>query len=41
MGINIETAKKAEKIAKEISIKRTGSDGLWELFLTEAYDQLK
>lgn len=36
----IETAKKAEKIAKRRSIQCTGSDGLWEMFLTEAYDQL-
>lgn len=40
MGINIETAKKAEKRAKKISKARTGSNGMWEMFLTQAYDEL-
>jgi len=40
MGINLETAKKAEKIAKRISKEATGSDGMWEMFLTQAYDEL-
>lgn len=40
MGINIELAKKAEKIAKEISKEKTGTDAMWELCLTQAYEQL-
>lgn len=40
MGVNIDTAKKAEKIAKKISIKRHGSPAFKELYLSEAYDQL-
>lgn len=40
MGINIETAKKAEEKAKEIAKQKTGDENLYELFLIEAYDEL-
>jgi len=40
MGINKEMANKAELIAREISIERTGNDSLWEIFLTEVYEDL-
>lgn len=39
MGINLETAKKAEEIAKRIARAR-GQESLWELYLTEAYNEL-
>ena len=34
------TEEKAEEIAKRISTERTGSDGMWELCLPEAYCEL-
>ena len=40
MGINIETAKEAEKIAKRLSKERHGSEGLYEMYLNEAYNEL-
>lgn len=39
MGVNLETAKKADKIAERIAQER--GEGLpAELYLTEAYDEL-
>ena len=38
--MNYQLAKKAEKLAKKISKKRTGSEGMSELFLDEAYREL-
>ena len=41
MGINIDLAKRAEMLAKTIAKDRHGTDGLWEMYLMEAYDQIK
>ena len=40
MGVNLETARKAEIIARRISNERQGTEALWEMYLQEAYDEL-
>lgn len=38
--MDINTQKKAEEIAKKMSKENTGTEDMWELFLTEAYSQM-
>ena len=38
--MNNELAKEAEVIARRMAKAVYGSEGLWELFLLEAYDEL-
>ena len=40
MGINIELAKQAEKVAREIALEHGQSTCMWELFLPAAYDRI-
>lgn len=38
IGVQMSEVEKAtEKIAKRMAKEQTGSDALWEMFLTEAY----
>jgi len=37
--MSIETVQATEKIARRISSEQTGSEALWEMFLTQAYDE--
>ncbi|MGD8786555.1 MAG: hypothetical protein PVJ60_03955 [Phycisphaerales bacterium] len=41
MGFEIELAKKAENIARGLSIRKHGTEALWESYLTEAYNKLR
>ncbi len=40
MGINVESAEKAEVIAKRLAVESGMGESLWEMFLPAAYDQL-
>ena len=40
MGINVETARKAEEVARRICRERGMPEGLWQMVLMEAYDEL-
>lgn len=39
MSKELTTEQATERIAKRISIEKTGSDAMWELFLQEAYKE--
>lgn len=39
--INYQLAKQAEKIARRIAKEAGQPNGLWELFLTEAYKEIR
>lgn len=40
MGINVELAKKAEKVAKRLAKNAGMSESLWEIYLIEAYKEV-
>lgn len=40
MGINMETAKKAEAIARRMAREIGQPEDLWQLLLSAAYDEL-
>lgn len=39
--MNYQLAKQAEKIARRMAKEAGQPDGLWELFLTEAYREIR
>ncbi|KKN01119.1 hypothetical protein LCGC14_1130900 [marine sediment metagenome] len=40
MAINVESAKRAEEIAKRLAVEAGQAESLWELFLMPAYAEL-